>query len=337
MLAPLDAPAPPPIAPTRTQAAILARHAALGGRLRAVRVPSKALGVTKWVYVYEPPGYDGAGGLPLVWLLRGHEREWVNVREDGSRQRGTAIEDLDKAIVRGTLPPMVAVMPGVTSSDNHVHSAGLDMAGPLPTTKRGLGSGRFAAYLEDELLPLFERRYRPSKRVAMGFSLGGYVVSQMAFGMPGYLDHAAFYDALFCWPEHDDPRVDGHQPHADRIWTQSSVFTPALGPPPRPAALLDRWNTTDWLRLASPERLDAMRRTTFWVQCAGGDGSRGNRDRAHMLVRLLREKHLRLGYENVVLAPFAQHNWHWCDVFFGQTLVAIFTAPPPFVSDGFAG
>jgi len=335
MLAPLDAPATPSIAPTQTQTAILARHAALGGQLRAVRVASKALGVTKWVYIYEPPGYDGKGGLPLLWLFRGHEREWVNIREDSSRQRSTAIEDLDKAIVSGTLPPMVAVMPGVTSSDNHVHSAGIDMVGPLPPRKRGLGTGRFAAYLSDELLPLFERRYRPSKRVAMGFSLGGYVVSQLAFGQPGYLDHAAFYDALFCWPDHDDPRV-GLLPHVDRIWTQSSVFTPALGPPPRPAALLDRWNTTDWLLHASPAQLDAMRHTTFWVQCAGGDGSRGNRDRTHMLVELLREKHLRLGYENAVLAPFAQHNWHWCDVFFGQTLLAIFTAPPSFVSDGFA-
>lgn len=334
---PLSEPAPPPIAPTRTQAAILARHAGLRGRLRAVKVPSKVLGVAKWVYVYEPLGYDGRGGLPLVWLFRGHEREWVNIREDGSRVRATAIEDLDKAIAKGTLPPMIAVMPGLASSDNHVHSAGLDMAGPLPPTKRGLGTGRFWTYLRDEVLPTFEARYRPSKRVAIGFSLGGYVVSLLAFGLPGYLDHAAFYDALFCWPEHDDPRVDGHQPHGDPIWTRSPVFTPALGPPPRPAPLLDRWNTTDWLRTASNEQTAALGRTVFWVQCAGGDGSRGNRDRAHMLVRELKARGLRLGYEHVQLAPFAQHNWHWCDLFFGQTLLAIFTPPPAYVSDGFAG
>jgi len=326
---PVTEPPPPHLAPTPTRAAVLARHASLAGRLRAVRIASEALGVTKWVYVYEPPGYDGRGGLPLVWLFRGHEREWVNIREDGSRVRATAIEDLDRGIVRGALPPVVAVMPGLASTDNHVHSAGLDMAGPLPQGKRGLGTGQFWTYLSQEVIPRFDARYRPSQRLAFGFSLGGYVVSLLAFGWPGYLDHAAFYDALFCWPGHDDPRVPGHQPHADRIWAQSSVFTPALGLPPRPADLLDRCNTTDWLLNASPDTLDAMRRTTFWIQCAGGDGGRGNRDRAHMLVRELQMRGQRLGYENVVLAPFAQHNWHWCDVFFGQTLLSILAPHAP--------
>ena len=313
--APVRLPAPPR---PGTTAAILARHrATLRGRLRLVRLPSRALGLTKPFFVYEPPGVEV--GLPLLYLFRGHHREWVNLHEDPSRHKTTAVEDLDEAIHRGVLPPTVVVLPGLTSANNHVHGLGVDMVGPTPPGAKGVGTGRFWTYLTDELIPLVEDRYRPSRRLAAGFSLGGFTVSLLAFGLPGYLDHAAFYDALFAWPDHDDPRRPEHEPFSDRIWLRGPIFDAAFGQPRRLDALA-RWNTTDWLLRADAATVAALAQTTYWVQCAGADGSRGNRDRAQALVGYLRERGLPLGYAEAVLDPAAAHTWHWTDRFLHDVL-----------------
>lgn len=319
-----------------TQAAILARHeASLQGRLRLVRLRSRALGLAKTLYAYEPPGYAGEAGLPLLYLFRGHEREWANVREDASRQ-ATAVEDLDARIVAGTSPPLIALLPGLTSSDNHVPGLGIEMVAPALNPKPGLGSGRFWSYLTDEVIPWAETRYRPSQRLAAGFSLGGYTVSLVAFGKPGYLDHAGFYDALFPWPEHDDPRRPEHEPLSDRVWTAAPILSPAFGWPRDPAALA-RWNTTDWLLAADGAPLDALRRTRYWVQCAGLDGARGNRDRAFEVCKLLAERGCRLGFGDVMLSATAEHSWRWCDLFLGRFLDGVFAheeAPVASVATG---
>ena len=325
--APIAPEALPVAARPGTTAAILARHGAtLRGRLRLVRLPSRALGLTKPFFVYEPPGVRP--GLPLLYLFRGHHREWVNLREDPTRQKTTAIEDLDEAIHRGHLPPTVVVLPGLTSANNHVHGLGVDMAGPIPPTAKGVGTGRFWTYLTDEVIPFAEDRYRPSQRLAAGFSLGGFTVSLLAFGLPGYLDHAAFYDALFTWPDHDDPRRPEHAPFSDRVWTRNFIFDAAFGQP-RDVAALARWNTTDWLLRADDATRAALAQTTYWVQCAGSDGSRGNRDRAHALVGFLRERGLPLGYDETVLDPEAAHTWHWTDRFLHDVLRRTLGSPSP--------
>ncbi len=301
-------------------ASILRRHReTLGGRLRRIVVRSAALGIAKAAYVYEPPGHRRGDKTPVVWLLRGHEREWANIFEDRSRERSTAVEDIDAAIQAGALPPLVMVLPGLTSDNNHVHGLGIEMVAPALAPHVGLGSGRFWTYLTAELIPLVEARYPATRRIAAGFSLGGYTATLLAFGRPGWLDVAAFYDALFCWPGHDDPRTDGHQPHGDRVWASSPVLSPAFGWP-RDTAALDRWNTTDWLFALDGDALDAARRTRYRVQCAGADGSRGNRDRAHAFVTWLDERALPRADVPVTLDAAAQHSWHWADQFLLDTL-----------------
>lgn len=297
------------------------------GRLRRYVLRSKALGIGKAFFVYEPPGYSVATPAPVIWLLRGHEREWANVHEDRSRGRSTAVEDIDLAISAGRLPPMVLVLPGLTTDNNFVHGLGIDMVAPgLAAPYPGLGSGRFWQYLDAELIPWVEARYPASMRVAAGFSLGGYTASLLAIGRPGWLDLAAFYDALFCWPGHDDPRVRGHQRHGDRIWSTSSVLSPAFGWP-RNRAALDRWNTTDWLHALTGAPLDLARRTRYRVQCAGADGSRGNRDRAHAFVRWLDERGMTRIDVPVVYDVAAEHTWHWTDRFLYDTLREAFGLP----------
>lgn len=299
---------------------ILRRHReTLAGRLRRHVLRSETLGIDKAVYIYTPPGLRRGEAVPVVWLLRGHEREWANVLEDRSRERATAVEDVDRAIAAGTLPPVVLVLPGLTTANNHVHGLGVDMVAPYLSPHEGLGSGRFWRYLNDEVIPYVEARHPASMRVAVGFSLGGYTVSLLAFGRPGWLDVAAYYDALFCWPRHADPRVDVMMPHSDPVWTTSPVLSAAFGWP-RDAHALDRWNTTDWLFDLDGPDLDEARRTQHRVQCAGSDGSRGNRDRAHAFADWLDERALPRVAVPVVFDDAAAHTWHWADRFLLDTL-----------------
>lgn len=301
-----------------TRRAILSRHeSSLTGRLRGCFIRSRHLGVTKPFYIYEPPGLENYRELSTLYLFRGHEREWVNFYEDSSRNNTTAIEDLDRAIVLGLIPPMLAVMPGLNSSDNHIPSLGIDMAGPIDPTKRGLGSGRFWHYLDEELFPRIERSYPQTvggRNVGAGFSLGGYTVSLLASQKPGFFNHVGIYDGLFMWPDHQDPRVEPEIPYNDRVWTENPLFDAAFGLP-RSTSALANWNPTDALINAPASMNEALRRTTWWIACASEDGSKGNRDRAEFIASIIAARQFRLGFDTVFFDEQAAHTWHWTDRF----------------------
>jgi enterochelin esterase-like enzyme len=303
---------------------ILRHHRDLHGQLRRRAVPSKVLGVRRPYYVYTPPQRGGArAGCPLLVLLRGHEREWANPEEDASR-RSTAIQDLDRLIARGVVPPMMAVLPGICSADNRIHSCGIDMEGVWPE-RRTLGTGRFWTHLTTELLPHVERRHRVrvGTRLVVGFSLGGFLAYLWGVRRPRTFDHVAVYDGTLPWPRHNDPREDGGA-FCDPLFGEAAIFTPAFGAPPR-RATLRRWNPTDDLRTAEASRLRSLEATTFWIASAARDGSAGNRDRACFVARLLREHGIPLGFPNeVVLDKEAAHTFAWADRFLVRILRGVF-------------
>jgi len=312
---------------TMTVDDILRRHErSLMGTLKACNLPSDALGLEKAYYVYEPPGLNRQEGVPLLFLFRGHEREWVNIHEDTSRHLSTAIEDLDTLIHWGEVPPLIAVMPGLSSNNNHVPALGVDMGGIWSPHLQGLGHGRYWQYLTGELFPAVEAAYPQADgglRLTAGFSLGGYTVSLLALHHPGYFQHAACYDALFMWRGHQDPRPYEDGTHTDRVWWRNPLFTPAFGWP-RDTGAMQLWNPTDTLAEADDHLLDQVRRTTFWIAGADADGNRGNRDRCAYLADMLSARGVPLGYEEIVFAPHAAHNWHWNDLFLARFLRNVF-------------
>lgn len=319
----------------RPRRRILLRHRRrLQGRLSGRRLRSEALGLAKSYFVYEPPGMQAISAeMPVLYLFRGHEREWVNMTEDDSRRRTTAIEDIDRAIQDGTLPPMLVVMPGLNSADNHVPSLGIDMVGTWPEERKELGTGRFWSYLTEELFPAIEARYPQldgGERLAAGFSLGGYTVSLLAVEKPGYFDHVASYDGLLMWPDHQDPRKETNGWCGDPIWCKAPIFDSSLGRP-RKRAALNRWNPTDTLCQADDDLLARLRTTTFWIACAYSDGKKGNRDRSRFFVKLLRKYDIPLGFggDDVIFHPEASHTWHWTDRFLLTFLAGVFTDAQP--------
>lgn len=305
-----------------SQQQILARHrASLKGKLRLERLSSDALQATKAFYVYTPP----TPPVGLLYLFRGHEREYVNVKEDDTRAI-TTLEMLDREMQRDTFPSLIVVLPGLNSSNNHVPSLGIDMAGRWPETLQGLGTGRFWQYLSEELIPWTEHHFPvDGPRLASGFSLGGYTVSLLATGLPGYLTHAGMYDALFTWPRHHDPRVKKAGPNTDPVWLQHGIMDAALGSP-RDAHALQRWNPADRILSASAQQLDKLKETTYWTMCAAGDGSAGNRQRTEAFTALLKKKRLPLGFDRAVLDAEAAHTWYWNDRFVATFLKAALNA-----------
>jgi S-formylglutathione hydrolase FrmB len=303
---------------------IIGRHrSTLHGVLRRFHLRSAALNLVKSYYVYEAPGVMSSGLVPLLYLFRGHEREWVNLKEDGSRSMYTSIEQVDLHIARGLLPPLIAVIPGLNSEFNVTPSLGINMVGTWNHATTGLGPGRFWDYMTEELIPEIETKYPQTvggTRLMSGFSLGGYTVTLLAFKKAGYFHHAGMYDGLFMWPRLRDPGMQD-MPFSDRVWCTHAIFNGAFGKPRRTDAMM-RWNATDMMLRASGQELDLMRRTTYWVRSAAYRGRKGNQERAEYFLNLLEDQNLPLGYDSVVLHPEAEHNWHWADTFLIDFLYA---------------
>lgn len=280
----------------------------------------------KHVYVYEPAGLESLKEVPVVYLFRGHEREWVNFEEDTSRLSSTAIEDVDFLINEGALPPMILVMPGLNSSNNHIPSLGINMKGQWALKQKGLGTGRFWSFLTREIIPLIDKKYPSSangKRLAAGFSLGGFTISLLGIRKPGYFDHLGIYDGLFMWSQYMDTRVIPQKPFNDAVWLENPLFDAAFGNP-RKRKALRKWNPTDMLIASSPSQLEALRKTSWWITSAPGDGNSGNYDRTKYFVDVLKSNRIPLGFSFIVFDENASHNWHWNDRFLIRFLREVF-------------
>ncbi|MBO9317077.1 MAG: esterase [Chloroflexus sp.] len=197
-------------------------------RAQLIEWPSTSLGVNGRMYIYTPPEYDPDGpALPVVYLLRGHEREWINRREDDSRI-GSAIDVYERVRARGEIGPMLLVMPGLASTDNRIPGLLADFIAPQLTDAPGIGHGRFATFFFDEVLPLVEHQFNahPRARAITGFSLGGYMAIKAVAMRPELFVSVSAYDGSF--PYASDC---GRRPRRyDTLFT-APMFDPALGRP----------------------------------------------------------------------------------------------------------
>jgi enterochelin esterase family protein len=138
------------------------------GDVRMMLYESKAMGVTRWLWVYTPPGYDAARAkYPVLYLLHGNGEA-----QNGWVMNGRANFILDNLIADKKAVPMVVVMP----QGHALQGAGV---GPLERIdgETSMFSPRFPKDLLNDVIPLVERRFRvytdPDHRAIAGLSMGG--------------------------------------------------------------------------------------------------------------------------------------------------------------------
>ena len=176
------------------------------GEVRIRPYESKALGLSRTVWIYTPPGYETGKDYPVLYLLHGAgdvESGWVLI--------GRANLILDNLIAEKKARPMVIVMPlGHTIQSfwtgpakalpNEMTAAyakgGLDAV--LFALMSGDGKGGlslFAKDLLDDVLPMVEKSYkvskRPEDRAIAGLSMGGGQTVNIAFNRPELFRYVA--------------------------------------------------------------------------------------------------------------------------------------------------
>ena len=149
------------------------------GTVTTHRVTSSALGNSRDVWMYLPPG-GGAGGPCSVALLLDGE-DWVS--------RLDAATIFDNLIAAGAIPPTVAIMP---------HA--LD----VPTRWREMtANDAFVAFVADELLPWAAARYPltadPARTVVAGQSIGGLSAAHLALCAPHRIGATLIQSASLWW------------------------------------------------------------------------------------------------------------------------------------------
>lgn len=278
-------------------------------RVERVELDSPILGVRRTMFVYVPPELSARPDerVPVVYLFRGHEREWVNAREDSSRGATNVIDVYQELRASAAIGPLVLVFPGLTSANGQVHSLGINMDCPELAHDSSIGTGQFEDHLLNEIIPFVEYRYPVlaggAHRAIDGFSLGGFVSVNLALRNPGAFSSVGAYDGLYFW---DDPATGSTVAASDTIFLMS-LFDPSLGVPRSQSVAaannpLNRLRTdglhaaeTQWLIEFGPEHSEP--RVNYW--------------RGHRLVELLHEH----GVINELSGalPNGIHNWQHAD------------------------
>ncbi len=138
------------------------------GEVRMILYESKTMGVTRWVWIYTPPNYDGSSAkYPVLYLLHGNGEA-----QNGWVMNGRANIILDNLIADKKAQPMIVVMP-------QGHALQGANVGPLVRLagETDMFSKRFPQDLLQDVIPLVERNYRvhgdADRRAIAGLSMGG--------------------------------------------------------------------------------------------------------------------------------------------------------------------
>ncbi len=317
-----------------------ASAAAQGSRIELRSFHSAALGIVKPFNVYLPQGYDtSTERYPVIYLFRGHEREWANPVEDGSRQGRTVKDDADALAASGAMGNVILVMPGMSSADNAVATCGVNMLAPdsLPAANRaGIGTGRFEEYLVRDLIPYVDSAFRtiPTRwaRAVDGFSLGGQTSMMFAAKYPELFCSAGAFDGTLMWLDFTNPSQPGT---LNDLWVRNGMFD-ALFNKPRDIPYMLQYNASNIVRDASSARVSALRQMQFLLRATPG----GNDDRTNAFVSQLAAQGIVNGFADVLLTPDAQHNWFHADMYAMQTFPLHwkkFQAPIPSLYSPLAG
>jgi uncharacterized protein len=152
-------------------------------------IPSKALGETRRINVYLPPGYAPEAGLPVLYMPDG------GMAEDFLHVAGL----VQVSVGNGTMRPFVLV--GIENTQRR-----RDMTGPTENAEdRKIapvvgGSAAFRKFIREELMPEIRKRYRTTAETAIvGESLAGLFVVETFLLEPELFDTYIALDPSLWW------------------------------------------------------------------------------------------------------------------------------------------
>lgn len=196
--------------------ALTGRYWHLHGQERTAQVFSPALGQTRAVLVYTPPGYDAPANAhtryPVLYLLHGSPDSG-----DGWERYGHASELVDEMIVKRQIPPLLVVCPDGRGDGRFGDSEYIDA--PSVDGRPGL---HIATWITHDLVTWTDKNYRtlPTGRGRLlgGISEGGYGAVNLGLQRP------ETFSTLIA--------LSGYYTADDAGWAR-----PVWGPRPAPARL----------------------------------------------------------------------------------------------------
>lgn len=294
-------------------------------RLHYLRFYSQALQTVKGCYLYLPPEAQQNPDMrfPSIYFLRGHEREWVNNAEDGSRGNRNLIDVYLELRARALIGPMILVFPGIASDDNRWPGLLSNWRAPaLAQGASGVGTGRFESYFIDDLIPLIDRRFPTlaagQQRAVAGFSLGGFMAFKIALQYPTLFASVSAYDGTFLYTSADGKTLD----HNDSV-IKNPIFAPAWGEP-RDFDFIHANNPSSLLSQSDPNLLKTI---TWMIQYGpqSGEPWSSNYYRGAAMLNLMEQFGLKNALKESVL-EHGEHSWHTADLHIAEALPIHYSA-----------
>jgi enterochelin esterase family protein len=165
------------------------------GDVRQVLYESKAMGVSRYLWVYTPPDYDkSATKYPVLYLLHGNGET-----QSGWVANGRANIILDNLIAEHRAEPMVVVMP----HGHPIQSASVGPFEAVPPVGEPvmLNFTLFTRELLDQIIPMVERSYRVytdrEHRAIGGLSMGAFQSVEIGLAHPDRFGYVLAYSGGF--------------------------------------------------------------------------------------------------------------------------------------------
>jgi hypothetical protein len=200
-------------------------------------IRSKALGETRRINVYMPPGYEDGpkAPVPVLYMPDG------GIAEDFLHVAGL----IQVSVGNATMRPFLLV--GIENTERR-----RDMTGPTDDPEdrkiapRVGGSAAFRAFIKTELMPAIKARYRTTSETAIvGESLAGLFVMETFFLDPDLFDTYMAFDPSLFW-NHEAlvrdaaGRLRTFGGKQKRLYFASSDYPGLYEPTARLAAILEK-------------------------------------------------------------------------------------------------
>lgn len=166
---------------------------------------AKALGKTRRLSVYTPPGYESSKeSYPILYLLHGvggDETAWLEL--------GRAAKILDNLIASKQIRPMIVVM-----TNGHTATTAAPGESSVAYTPQFGGPDVFTGQFEDsfgEVMAFVESNYRVKKekasRAIAGLSMGGFHTLYISANYANMFDYVGLFSAATIEPKNPDTNI----------------------------------------------------------------------------------------------------------------------------------